>query len=88
MIVEGDGQRMGLVVDELDGQQQVVVKSLEANFGPVSGLAGATILGDGNVAFILDMAGISRLAKQRAADRDRPAVPAPVTRVHDAHPTI
>jgi two-component system chemotaxis sensor kinase CheA len=64
MVVEGDGQRLGLVVDELKGQQQIVVKSLEANFGRVPGLSGATILGDGSVAFILDMAGLAKLAKQ------------------------
>jgi two-component system chemotaxis sensor kinase CheA len=58
VVVEGDGQSLGLLVDELQAQQQVVVKSLETNFGRVEGLAGATILGDGNVAFILDVAGL------------------------------
>jgi len=65
MIVESDGQHLGLLVDELEGQQQVVVKSLEANFGRVPGLAGATILGDGNVSFILDIPGLAKLAKQQ-----------------------
>ena len=59
VIVEGDGQNLGLVVDELQAQQQVVVKSLEPNFGRVDGLAGATILGDGNVAHILDVPGLA-----------------------------
>jgi two-component system chemotaxis sensor kinase CheA len=48
--------RMGVVVDELLGQQQVVVKSLEANYDPVDGISGATILGNGRVALILDIA--------------------------------
>ncbi len=59
-----DGRRVGLVVDELEGQQQVVIKSLETNCGRIEGLAGATILGDGSVAFILDMVGLVRLARQ------------------------
>ncbi|MBN3564068.1 chemotaxis protein CheA [Aliamphritea spongicola] len=57
-IVENGGQKVGLVVDELYGQQQVVIKSLEVNFKPIEGFAGATILGDGSVALILDVTGI------------------------------
>jgi two-component system chemotaxis sensor kinase CheA len=49
-------------VDELLGQQQVVIKNLEANFQKVPGVAGATILGDGRVALILDINGISAMA--------------------------
>jgi two-component system chemotaxis sensor kinase CheA len=64
VIVEAEGRRMGLVVDELQGQQQVVVKSLEANYERIAGLAGATILGDGNVAFILDVAGLAKLVNR------------------------
>jgi len=48
--------RLGVVVDELLGQQQVVVKSLEVNYDPVEGISGATILGNGRVALILDIA--------------------------------
>jgi two-component system chemotaxis sensor kinase CheA len=59
VIVEADGQPLGLLVDELLGQQQVVVKSLEANYGRVGSLAGATILGDGRVAFILDVVALA-----------------------------
>ena len=51
--------RFGIVVDEMLGQQQVVVKSLEANYGPVDGVGGATILGNGRVALILDVARLS-----------------------------
>lgn len=54
---ENDG-RLGLLVDDLIGQQQVVVKSLEANYGPIPGIGGATILGDGRVALILDIPGL------------------------------
>ena len=58
VVVESDGQRIGLFVDELLDQQQVVIKSLEENYKPVPGLAGATILGDGNVAMIIDVPGL------------------------------
>ena len=59
VIVETDSVgRVGVLVDELIGQQQVVVKSLEANYGQVEGIGGATILGDGRVALILDVAGL------------------------------
>jgi two-component system chemotaxis sensor kinase CheA len=54
----GSAGHVGLVVDELVGQQQVVVKSLEANYGDVQGIGGATILGNGRVALILDVAGL------------------------------
>ncbi len=69
VIVESEGaNRIGLVVDDLLGQQQVVVKSLEANYGSVDGIGGATVLGDGRVALILD---VSRL--RGAASFVRPA---------------
>ncbi len=58
VIVEGDGQKIGLFVDELLSQQQIVIKSLETNYKQISGISGATILGDGNVALILDVAGL------------------------------
>ncbi len=67
MVVEGDGRRMGICVDELLGQQQVVVKTLETNYHRVDGVAGATILGDGSVALILDIAGLTRRLVDRAA---------------------
>ena len=60
MIVEADGFQLGLIVDELLAQQQIVVKSLETNFGRIDGLAGATILGDGRVAFIVDIVALTR----------------------------
>jgi len=56
IIVEVDGARAALLVDELIGQQQIVVKSLEANFRKMPGFSGATIMGDGRVALIVDVA--------------------------------
>ncbi len=61
VIVEGEGQKIGLFIDDLLGQQQVVIKSLETNYRKVVGLSGATILGDGNVALILDVPGLMAL---------------------------
>ncbi len=58
MVVEADNKRVGLFVDELLGQQQVVIKSLETNFRQIQGISGATILGDGTVALIMDVAGL------------------------------
>lgn len=58
VVIETESQHVGLLVDELLGQQQVVVKSLERNYGAVQGIAGATILGDGNVSFILEMSSL------------------------------
>ena len=63
MVVEGNGQRAGLLVDDLLGQQQVVIKSLETNFKKVDGLSGATILGDGTVALIIDISGVIQVSK-------------------------
>lgn len=64
VVVEGQGMRCGLFVDDLLGQQQVVIKSLEANYRKVEGVSGATILGDGSVALILDIPGLVRLSNQ------------------------
>ena len=58
----GEGSRFGLVVDELCGHQQVVIKSIEESYGSVPGIAGATILGNGRVAFILDVEKLSDIA--------------------------
>ena len=62
VIVESEGGKAALLVDELLGQQQVVVKSLEANFRRMPGVSSATIMGDGRVALILDLAQIVQLA--------------------------
>jgi two-component system chemotaxis sensor kinase CheA len=61
VLVEDQGRKHALLVDDLLGQMQAVVKSLDANYRRVEGLAGATILGDGRVAMILDIHGIVQL---------------------------
>lgn len=60
VVVEGDGQKIALEVDELVGQQQVVVKNIENNYRRISGVSGATILGDGRVSLIVDIGGLVR----------------------------
>ncbi|PKM07115.1 MAG: chemotaxis protein CheA [Gammaproteobacteria bacterium HGW-Gammaproteobacteria-4] len=67
IVVEGEGARAGLLVDALLGQQQAVIKSLETNYKRVQGLSGATILGDGSIALIVDVAGLVRLAHRKQA---------------------
>ncbi|MDX1550515.1 MAG: chemotaxis protein CheW, partial [Lysobacter spongiicola] len=59
VVVESNGRRLALEVDELLGQQQVVVKNLETNYRRIPGISGATILGDGRVALIVDAGGIN-----------------------------
>ena len=61
VLVESEGRRAAMAVDELLGQQQVVIKSLETHYKRVEGISGATILGDGRVALILDVQGLLRL---------------------------
>ena len=76
IVVEGDGRRVALGVDAMLGQQQVVVKTLQPNYGHIDGIVGATVLGDGSVALILDVAGLARgAAVQRhpALGRDHAA---------------
>ena len=63
VVVEADGSRVALLVDELLGQHQVVVKNLESNYRKVPNVSGATILGDGTVALILDTGGLVRRAR-------------------------
>ena len=65
VIVEGEGMKAGLFVDQLLGQQQVVIKSIETNFRRVYSFSGATILGDGTVALILDIPGLIKLAREK-----------------------
>ena len=65
VVVETEGgDRVGLLVDELLGQQQVVIKSLDSNFRPVEGISAATILGDGRVALILDVGAIRAMGER------------------------
>ncbi|MDQ3205185.1 MAG: chemotaxis protein CheA [Pseudomonadota bacterium] len=67
VIVESGGHKLALEVDELLGQQQVVVKNLETNYRRIAGVSGATILGDGRVALIVDPAGLNQTARLAAA---------------------
>ena len=62
LIVEGEGQRCGVLVDDLLGQQQIVIKSLGDQFRNVRGVSGSAILGDGCVSLILDVGGIMNMA--------------------------
>lgn len=74
VVVETEGgDRVGLLVDELLGQQQVVIKSLDANFRPVEGISAATILGDGRVALILDVGAIRVMGERLTAQDNRTA---------------
>ncbi|MEN8721147.1 MAG: chemotaxis protein CheA [Oceanococcaceae bacterium] len=66
VVVEDDHEKVALVINELVGQQQVVVKNLETHYKPVPGIAGATILGDGRVSLIVDVGGLQRAARQRS----------------------
>ena len=68
VVVEAEGRRAALMVDELLGQQQVVVKNLESNYRKVTGISGATILGDGGVSLILDVSALMRSSRQLADD--------------------
>ena len=63
VVVEAEGGRIALLVDELLGQQQVVVKNLEANYRKVNDVSGATIMGDGRVALILDVGSLVRRSR-------------------------
>ena len=66
VVVEAEGQKVGLFVDDLLAQQQVVIKSLETNYKKVEGVSGATILGDGTVAMILDVTSLISLYREEA----------------------
>jgi two-component system chemotaxis sensor kinase CheA len=77
VIVQADGARFALLVDQLLGQHQVVVKNLETNYRKVPGISAATILGDGNVALIIDVVALQRTnreVRQRGGSKPLPAV--------------
>ena len=82
VVVESARGQVAVLVEELLGQQQVVIKSIEENYQRVPGISGATILGDGRVALILDMNDLARMAERTAHRLDRRSprrsgVPAP-----------
>jgi len=68
MVVESEGKKVALMVDDLQAQQQVVIKSMEANYQRIDGISGATILGDGTVALILDINGVIQIHKNRSSN--------------------
>lgn len=70
LIELANGGKLGIVVDELIGQQQVVIKSLQDNYDPVPGISGATILGNGRVALIVDIEELTRLYDRNARIAD------------------
>ncbi|MBI4754947.1 MAG: chemotaxis protein CheW [Betaproteobacteria bacterium] len=67
VVLEADGHKAALFVDSLVGQHQVVIKNLEANYRKVAGIAGATIMGDGRVALILDASALVAMARGAVA---------------------
>lgn len=70
VVIDADGIKAALFVDALLGQHQVVIKSLEANYRRVQGISGATIMGDGHVALILDVSAIASMAKSNMQKAD------------------
>lgn len=68
VVVENGNSKFGLLVDDLLAQQQVVIKSLDTNYKRVEGLSGATILGDGTVALILDIAGLLTIVEEKSSN--------------------
>lgn len=72
IIVESNGHKYALLVDDLLDQQQVVLKSLDSNYMAVEGISGATILGDGGVALIVDIKGLNVLKQQMSCDMSHP----------------
>ena len=69
ILVESEGTgRLALAVDQILGQRQVVIKSFEANYRHIEGIAAATILGDGRVALILDVDGVVSLCRTQIAE--------------------
>jgi two-component system chemotaxis sensor kinase CheA len=72
VIIEHQGATVGLLVDGVLGQAQVVIKSLEAHYRRVDGIMGATIMGDGKVALILDVQGLTRLGHGSRAGAPSP----------------
>jgi two-component system chemotaxis sensor kinase CheA len=69
VIVQADGTRFALLVDQLLGQHQVVVKNLETNYRKVAGISAATILGDGNVALIVDVVAMQKTNRDKLQRR-------------------
>ena len=71
VLLESSKKRFALLVDALVGQQQVVIKSLERHYKRVAGVAGATIMGDGGVAMILDVESLASLVKSASTESNK-----------------
>jgi len=85
VVLQAEGHRFGLVVDEVHDTEEIVVKPVGALLKGIPAFAGATILGDGSVALILDVAGLAEMSGVATKLRERPPVEdAPAPRV--AHP--
>ncbi|RJP78149.1 MAG: chemotaxis protein CheA [Candidatus Zixiibacteriota bacterium] len=80
IVVENEGRSLCLFVDELIGQQQVVIKGLSGYIGELPGVSGCTIMGDGEVSLILDVAGLFNLAQGNEGSQRRPAALPPPRR--------
>jgi two-component system chemotaxis sensor kinase CheA len=83
-VLEAGDVRFAMLVDELLGKSQYVIKNLEPNFQKLDGLLGATILGDGTVSLILDAQALARLGNVRSRD-EREAMMASLTTLKEAH---
>lgn len=86
VVVEAEGRRVGLLVDDLLGQQQVVIKSLETNFRQIEGISGATILGDGTIALIIDVPGLVSGYFEKIKEAELAAMKRPVTSQQTSKP--
>jgi two-component system, chemotaxis family, sensor kinase CheA len=73
VVLESDGCQFGVLVDDVLGQSQVVIKSLERNYRKVDAVMGATIMGDGRVALIMDVVELHRIATRRQDETEAPA---------------
>lgn len=71
VIVQSAGRRYALLVDQLVGQHQVVVKNIESNYRKVPGISAATIMGDGSVALILDVPELQRLSHTQMTNKKK-----------------
>ncbi|WP_426399808.1 chemotaxis protein CheA [Ralstonia sp. R-29] len=85
VILDSEGKKIALQVDELVGQQQVVVKNLETNYRRVPGISGATILGDGSVALIVDVSALMRETRAGHSENALRAVSAEKQDMGEAH---
>lgn len=72
LIIQNAGHRFALLVDKLVGQQQVVVKNIESNYRKIPGISAATIMGDGSVSLILDVAELQRMNNNILINKKQP----------------